>query len=151
MYVLFLYCFRQAWPTNSFWKSQAVVAGAYVFLSGQIPIDSNGTPLQGSIADKTHACCKSVQAVLSAAGSDISRVAKVTVFLDDMKNFAEFNSVYGTYFTHKPARSCVAVKTLPKNLEVEIECVALVNTHGSRLWGNIKALGVLINLPWLFL
>ncbi|SPJ91964.1 probable BRT1 protein, down-regulated by mating factor B [Fusarium torulosum] len=113
--------------------SQAVVAGTYVFLSGQIPVDANGTPLQGSIADKTHACCKSVQAVLSAAGSDISRVAKVTVFLDDMKKFSEFNSVYETYFTHKPARSCVAVKTLPKNLEVEIECVALVNTHGSRL------------------
>ncbi|RBA18377.1 endoribonuclease L-PSP [Fusarium proliferatum] len=90
--------------------SQAVVAGSYVFLSGQIPIDSTGKPLQGSIADKTHACCKSVQAVLSAAGSDIGRVAKVTVFLDDMKNFAEFNAVYETYFTHKSARSCVAVK-----------------------------------------
>ncbi|KAI1022156.1 hypothetical protein LB504_007337, partial [Fusarium proliferatum] len=113
--------------------SQAVVAGSHVFLSGQIPIDSTGKPLQGSIADKTHACCKSVQAVLSAAGSDISRVAKVTVFLDDMKNFAEFNAVYETYFTHKPARSCVAVKTLPKNLEVEIECVALVHAQGSRL------------------
>ncbi|KAI6777502.1 hypothetical protein HG530_001447 [Fusarium avenaceum] len=113
--------------------SQAVVAGQYIFLSGQIPIDSTGKPLQGSIADQTHTCCKSVQAVLLAAGSDISRVAKVTVFLDDMKNFAEFNTVYETYFTHKPARSCVAVKTLPKNLEVEIECVALVNGYGSRL------------------
>ncbi|KNB12448.1 endoribonuclease L-PSP [Fusarium oxysporum f. sp. lycopersici 4287] len=113
--------------------SQAVIAGPYVFLSGQIPIDSTGKPLEGSIADKTHACCKSVQAVLSAAGSDISRVAKVTVFLDDMKNFAEFNAVYETYFTHKPARSCVAVKTLPKNLEVEIECVALMNTNEPRL------------------
>ncbi|EXM18783.1 RidA family [Fusarium oxysporum f. sp. vasinfectum] len=113
--------------------SQAVIAGPYVFLSGQIPIDSTGKPLEGSIADKTHACCKSVQAVLSAAGSDISRVAKVTVFLDDMKNFAEFNAVYETYFTHKPARSCVAVKTLPKNLEVEIECMALTNTKGPRL------------------
>lgn len=74
-----------------------------------------------------------MQAVLSAAGSDIGRVAKVTVFLDGMKNFVEFNAVYETYFTHKPARSCVAVKTLPKNQEVEIECVALVNTQGSRL------------------
>lgn len=110
-----------------------MAAGPYVFLSGQIPIDSNGTPLEGSIADKTDACCKSVKAVMAAAGSDISRVVKVTVFLDDMKNFAEFNSVYATYFTHKPARSCVAVKTLPKNLEVEIECVALVNSYSSHL------------------
>ncbi|KAH7147511.1 YjgF/Yer057p/UK114 family [Fusarium sp. MPI-SDFR-AT-0072] len=100
---------------------------------GQIPIDSTGKPLEGSIADKTHVCCKSVRAVLLAAGSKICRVSKVTVFLNDMKNFAEFNAVYETYFTHKPARSCVAVKTLPKNLEVEIECVALVNTHGSKL------------------
>ncbi|CAH0004292.1 unnamed protein product [Clonostachys byssicola] len=112
--------------------SQAVVAGPYVFLSGQIHINSDGEPLEGSIAEKTHACCKSVKAALAAAGSDISRVAKVTVFLDDMKNFAEFNSVYQTYFTHQPARSCVAVKTLPKNLEVEIECIALANI-GSRL------------------
>ncbi|GJC85869.1 protein MMF1, mitochondrial [Colletotrichum liriopes] len=111
----------------------ATIAGPYVFLSGQIPIDSKGTPLQGSIAEKTHACCKSVKAVLAAAGSDISRVAKVTVFLSDMDNFAEFNSVYETYFVHKPARSCVAVRTLPKGLEVEIECVALANATASRL------------------
>ncbi|OJJ70040.1 hypothetical protein ASPBRDRAFT_76657 [Aspergillus brasiliensis CBS 101740] len=113
--------------------SQAMVAGPFIFLSGQIPIDSNGVPLEGSISDKTHACCSSVQAVLAEAGSDISRVVKVTVFLSDMNNFAEFNAVYEQYFTHRPARSCVAVKTLPRNLEVEIECVALAAGQGSRL------------------
>ncbi|GKZ34386.1 hypothetical protein AbraIFM66950_004617 [Aspergillus brasiliensis] len=110
-----------------------MVAGPFIFLSGQIPIDSNGVPLEGSIADKTHACCSSVQAVLAEAGSDISRVVKVTVFLSDMDNFAEFNAVYEQYFTHRPARSCVAVKTLPRDLEVEIECVALAAGQGSRL------------------
>ncbi|EDP55318.1 endoribonuclease L-PSP, putative, partial [Aspergillus fumigatus A1163] len=113
--------------------SQAIVAGPYIFLSGQIPIDSDGRPLQGSIADKTRACCKSIQAVLAQAGSDISKVVKCTVFLSDMDHFDEFNQIYQTYFPHKPARSCVAVKTLPKNLQVEIECVALVNGEQPRL------------------
>ncbi|OJI79326.1 hypothetical protein ASPTUDRAFT_179504 [Aspergillus tubingensis CBS 134.48] len=113
--------------------SQAMVAGPFIFLSGQIPIDSSGVPLEGSISDKTHACCRSVRAVLAEAGSDISRVVKVTVFLNDMDHFSEFNAVYEQYFKHRPARSCVAVKTLPRNLEVEIECVALAAGQGSRL------------------
>jgi len=108
--------------------SQAFVAGPHLFLSGQIPMDKDGNLVEGSVADKTEACIKNILAILEEAGSSMDRVFKVTVFLDDMANFAEMNSVYEKFFTHKPARSCVAVKQLPKGVPVEIETIALVGT-----------------------
>ncbi|KAF2816634.1 YjgF-like protein [Mytilinidion resinicola] len=103
-----------------------MIAGPHLFLSGQIPADKEGNLVEGSIANKTEACIKNVLAILEEAGSSIEKVFKVTVFLDDMANFAEMNSVYEKYFAHKPARSCVAVKQLPKGVPVEIETIALV-------------------------
>ncbi|KAK5678121.1 Protein hmf1 [Elasticomyces elasticus] len=91
----------------------------------QIPADGEGKLTEGSIADKTKACCEGLKNILEEAGSSIGRVVKVTVFLTTMDNFAEMNSVYEKYFTHKPARSCVAVKELPKGVPVEIEAIAL--------------------------
>ncbi|KAF2186569.1 YjgF-like protein, partial [Zopfia rhizophila CBS 207.26] len=104
--------------------TQAIIAGPHVFVSGQIPADKDGNLVQGTIADKTEACCKNIGAILHEAGSEVDKVVKVNVFLDDMANFAEMNSVYEKFFTHKPARSCVAVKQLPKGVPVEIECIA---------------------------
>ncbi|KAF2755457.1 protein HMF1 [Pseudovirgaria hyperparasitica] len=106
--------------------SQAIIVGPTIFLSGQIPMDSTGKIVEGSIGDLTTACVANIKAILKEAGSDISKVIKTTVFLDDMANFAAMNASYETHFTHKPARSCVAVKTLPKNVPVEIECIAMV-------------------------
>ncbi|KAK5154559.1 hypothetical protein LTS14_006697 [Recurvomyces mirabilis] len=105
--------------------SQAIHAGPHIFVSGQIPADASGKLTEGSIADKTAACCEGLKAILAEAGSDISKCVKVTVFLTSMENFAEMNGVYEKYFTHKPARSCVAVKELPKGVPVEIEAIAL--------------------------
>ncbi|KXL41921.1 MAG: hypothetical protein FE78DRAFT_155543 [Acidomyces sp. 'richmondensis'] len=105
--------------------SQCVIAGPHIFVSGQIPADASGKLIEGSIADKTTVCCEGLKNILREAGSDITRCVKVTVFLTSMDNFAEMNSVYEKYFTHKPARSCVAVKELPKGVPVEIEAIAL--------------------------
>ncbi|KAF2729927.1 protein HMF1 [Polyplosphaeria fusca] len=105
--------------------SQAIIAGPTIYVSGQIPYDKDGNPVEGNIGDKTAACCNSIIAILKAAGSDISKVVKCNVFLDDMANFAEMNATYEKFFSHKPARSCVAVKQLPKGVPVEIECIAL--------------------------
>ncbi|KAF2273066.1 YjgF-like protein [Westerdykella ornata] len=113
--------------------SQAIVAGPHIFVSGQIPADKSGNLITGSIADQTTACCNNIIAILKEAGSDISRVIKVNVFLDDMANFAEMNGVYEKFFAHKPARSCVAVKQLPKGVPVEIECIALSGRADSKL------------------
>jgi reactive intermediate/imine deaminase len=106
-------------------QTQAIIAGPTIYVSGQIPADKSGNLTSGSIADKTAQCCENIKAILSEAGSDITRVVKCNVFLDDMANFAEMNGVYEKYFAHKPARSCVAVKQLPKGVPVEIECIAL--------------------------
>ncbi|EME83313.1 uncharacterized protein MYCFIDRAFT_52316 [Pseudocercospora fijiensis CIRAD86] len=106
--------------------SQAIKAGGLVFVSGQIPAAPDGSLVEGSIADKTTVCCEGLKNILEAAGSSISKVTKVTVFITSMENFAEMNSVYEKYFgQHKPARSCVAVKELPKGVPVELECIAL--------------------------
>jgi reactive intermediate/imine deaminase len=112
--------------------TQAIIAGPHIFVSGQIPADKNGNLVEGSIAQKTESCCNNVIAILKEAGSDITRVIKTTVFLDDMANFGEMNGVYEKFFAHKPARSCVAVKQLPKGVPVEIECIALAG-EGSKL------------------
>ncbi len=105
--------------------SQAIVAGNLVFTSGQIPIDpATGTVQAVTIEAQTEQVCKNIAAVLEAAGSSLDRVVKTVCFLSDMDNFAAFNGVYSRYFTSKPARSCVAVKTLPKNVLVEVDTVA---------------------------
>ena len=105
--------------------SQGYVVGNLVFSSGQIPVDPATGEIAGpDIAAQAEQSCKNVKAVIEAAGSDISKVFKTTCFLADMADFATFNSVYEKYFTSKPARSCVAVKTLPKNVLCEIEAIA---------------------------
>ncbi|KAH6689104.1 Endoribonuclease L-PSP/chorismate mutase-like protein, partial [Plectosphaerella plurivora] len=105
--------------------SQAVKTPNAIYLSGQIPLTADGTFIEGSIADKTKQCIVNLEAVLKESGSSISKVVKTTIFISDMAHFAEMNGEYEKWFTHKPARSCVAVKTLPKNVDVEIEAIAL--------------------------
>lgn len=105
--------------------SQAMKVGGLVFTSGQIAINpANGAVEASDIVGQTEQVCKNLCAVLSAAGTDIEKVIKTTCFLADMGDFAAFNEVYGRYFTSKPARSCVAVKTLPKNVLCEVEVIA---------------------------
>lgn len=105
--------------------SQAMIAGNLVFTSGQIPLDPNtGEVVAGGIREQTERICENLKAVLEAAGTSAEHVIKTTCFLADMGDFAAFNAVYATYFPSNPARSCVAVKTLPKNVLAEIEAVA---------------------------
>lgn len=106
--------------------SQAVVVDEWVYLSGQIPLDPHSGALEtGSIRAQTHRVFKNLEAVLQAAGADLSRVVKTTVFLSDMGNFAEMNEVYAEYFgDHRPARSTVEAAGLPKGVDVEIDAVA---------------------------
>ena len=107
--------------------TQARVVGGLVFTSGQIAINpESGNVEVVDIEGQTHQVCKNLSAVLEAAGSSLEKAVKTVCFLADMGDFAKFNEVYGTYFTGKPARSCVAVKTLPKNVLVEVEVVAEV-------------------------
>ena len=107
--------------------SQAVVVGNLIFTSGQIPLNPETSALEGeNITDQTHMVCKNLEAVLSAAGSSLQNAVKTVCFLADMADFAAFNKVYEQYFTEKPARSCVAVKTLPKNVLCEVELIAVV-------------------------
>jgi len=106
---------------------QATVHNGIIFTSGQIPLDpADGSIVGTTIEEQAHRVFQNLSAVLTAAGSDLTKVLKTTCFLEDMGDFAAFNSVYAQYFTGKPARSCVAVKTLPKNVLVEVECVAVV-------------------------
>ena len=105
--------------------SQAVTVGNFVFTSGQIAINpASGAVEATTIEGQTEQVCKNLSAVLEAAGSSLEKVVKTVCFLADMNDFAAFNAVYATYFTGKPARSCVAVKTLPKNVLVEIDTIA---------------------------
>ena len=105
--------------------SQAIVTGNLVFTSGQIPLDpATGEVVAGAIEEQTKSICENLKAVLESAGTSLQNVVKTTCFLADMRDFAAFNAVYATYFTEKPARSCVAVKTLPKNVLAEIEAIA---------------------------
>ena len=105
--------------------SQAVKVGNLVFTSGQIAINpASGAVEATTIEAQTEQVCKNLSAVLEAAGSSLEKAVKTVCFLSDMADFAAFNEVYGKYFTGKPARSCVAVKTLPKNVLVEVDVVA---------------------------
>jgi len=104
--------------------SQGYEVNGFVYTSGQIPVDpATGTIPQG-IAAQAHQSCKNVGAILAAAGIGFDRVFKTTCFLADMADFAQFNAVYEQYFCSKPARSCVAVKSLPKDVLCEVEAVA---------------------------
>lgn len=104
--------------------SQGMEIAGLVFTSGQIPVNPvNGTIPEG-ITAQAHQSCKNVGAVLQAAGSDLAKVIKTTCFLADMADFAQFNTVYESYFVSKPARSCVAAKSLPKGVLCEIEAIA---------------------------
>ena len=106
--------------------SQAVAVDGWIFCSGQIPIDpATGDLVGGDIAAQTDQVLKNVAAVLAAAGGSLSHVVKTTVFLADMGDFAAMNEVYARHFgDHRPARAAVAVRTLPKNVSVEIEAIA---------------------------
>lgn len=105
--------------------SQAVVVGNLIFTSGQIPLLPNGEFLDSDIKGQTHQVCKNLKAVLEASGSSLENTIKTNVYLIDMSYFTQFNEVYAIYFSHKPVRSTVAVKELPKGSKIEIECIAL--------------------------
>ena len=104
--------------------SQGMVVGSLVFCSGQIPVDPATGNIPEGIAAQAEQSCRNVAAVLAAAGSDLGKVVKTTCFLADMGDFAAFNEVYAKHFVSKPARSCCAVKTLPKHVLCEIEAIA---------------------------
>ena len=104
--------------------SQGYIAGNFVYTSGQIPVDPKTGEIPEGIAAQAERSCANVGAILQAAGTDFTKVFKTTCFLADMDDFAAFNEVYAKYFVSRPARSCVAVKTLPKGVLCEIEAIA---------------------------
>lgn len=105
--------------------SQAYFVNDILYCSGQIPVDpQTGNVVEGGINEQTLQCIKNIKEVLSAANLNFENVVKTTCFLSNMSDFSSFNSVYEEYFVSKPARSCVAVKELPKNVLVEIEVIA---------------------------
>ncbi|QKX64466.1 uncharacterized protein TRUGW13939_11640 [Talaromyces rugulosus] len=108
--------------------SQAIIANGVVYCSGAVGMDPvTGALVEGDVKARTHQCIKNLTAVLQGAGTSIDKVVKVNVFLDDMANFAEMNSVYTQYWGDvKPCRTCVAVKQLPLGTDVEIECTAVL-------------------------
>ncbi|MGI8387355.1 2-iminobutanoate/2-iminopropanoate deaminase [Robertmurraya sp. P23] len=107
--------------------SQGIVVNNMFYSSGQIPLTAEGDLLQGDVKEQTHQVFKNLKAVLKEAGASLETVVKATVFIKNMDEFAAVNEVYGEYFSvHKPARSCVEVARLPKDVLVEIEVIALV-------------------------
>ncbi|KAB8303893.1 hypothetical protein EYC80_005259 [Monilinia laxa] len=104
--------------------SHAMTTPTAVYVSGQLPVDLDGNLVEGTISEKTGTVLQNLSEVLSAAGSSLEKVFKVQVFLTDMKDLAEMNEEYEKWIKHKPARSCVAVKELPKGVDIEIECIA---------------------------
>ncbi|KAL4937650.1 hypothetical protein BDV06DRAFT_202453 [Aspergillus oleicola] len=121
-------------PAPSPYLSQATVIGNIAFCSGQLGIDpKTGKMVEGGVKDRTRQILKNMSGVLEACGSSLADVAKVNVFLADMKDFKDMNEVYMEGFPEpRPARTCVAVKTLPQGSDVEIECSAVVT-------GSVKA------------
>ncbi|MBQ2748517.1 MAG: RidA family protein [Clostridia bacterium] len=108
--------------------SQAIVCGNMLYTSGQIPLDpATGEMVGSDITAQAEQVMKNLAAVLTEAGATFGSVVKTTCFLADMADFAAFNAVYAKYFTENPARSCVAVKTLPKNALVEVEVIAVID------------------------
>ena len=105
--------------------SQAMVSGGMVYTAGQVALDpETGVMVGSNVTEQAHQVMKNLTAVLTAAGSGLDKAVKTTCFLVDMDDFAAFNEVYAEYFTGKPARSCVAVKTLPKGALCEVEVIA---------------------------
>ena len=108
--------------------SQAISVNGFLFASGQIPLDpATGEIVGTTIEEQAERCCLNVKGILEANGLDFTNVVKTTCFLADMKDFAAFNAVYAKYFVSKPARSCVAVKEVPKGVLCEIEITAVLN------------------------
>ena len=106
--------------------SQAISVNGILYTSGQIPLTADGQLVDGTIEEQTHQVFKNLKAVLEAAGSSLDKVIKATVFITNMNDFAKVNEVYAHYFgDHKPARSCVEVSKLPKDVNIEIEVIAL--------------------------
>ena len=105
--------------------SQGFVTNGFVYTSGQIPVNPADGTIPAGIAAQAQQSCKNVGAILEAGGSSFEKVVKTTCFLADIADFAAFNEVYARYFTSKPARSCVAVKALPKGALCEIEAIAV--------------------------
>lgn len=106
--------------------SQAIEVNGMVYTSGQIPLDpSTGELVEGDVKAQAHQVMKNLRAVLAEAGTSMEKTVKTMCFLDDMGDFADFNEVYAEYFTEKPARSCVAVKGLPKGALCEVEVIAV--------------------------
>ena len=108
--------------------SQAVQAGSFIFVSGQIPVDpATGTPVSGGIKSQTRQALNNLSAILAAAGSGLSDVVKTTVYLSSMDDFSAMNMIYAEFFgAQAPARACVEVPRLPKGVSLEIEAVALI-------------------------
>ena len=105
--------------------SQAIKAGDFLYASGQIPINPATGDIEGKdISEQADLVCKNIGEILAAAGTDFGHVVKTTCFLAEMSDFAPFNAVYEKYFTSKPARSCVSVKKLPKDVLCEVEIIA---------------------------
>ena len=104
--------------------SQAIKAGGFLFASGQIPINPEDGEIDATINDQADRVCRNIGEILNAAGTDYEHVVKTTCYLAEMSDFAAFNAVYEKYFTGKPARSCVAVKQLPRNVLCEVEVIA---------------------------
>ena len=108
--------------------SQGIIINNMFYSSGQIPLTAEGELVTGSVEDQTHQVFKNLKAVLKAANASLDTVVKATVYIKDMNDFGAINEVYGQYFTdHKPARSCVEVARLPKDVLIEIEVIGLVN------------------------
>lgn len=107
--------------------SQAIVCGNMLYTSGQIPLDpQSGNMVEGGICEQTEQIMKNLSAVLKEAGTSMDKIVKTTCFIADMADFAAFNEVYSKYITNAPARSCVAVKALPKGALAEVEVIAVV-------------------------
>jgi len=111
--------------------SQGVKVGNFVFVSGQIPVDpKTGNLIEGDIKEKTKIVLENLKAILESAGSSLERVVKVTVFVNDINNFEAVNEIYSEYFEkNKPARSFVEVSRLPKNVDIEIEAIAIAEAE----------------------
>lgn len=112
--------------------SQAIQAGNFLFLSGQLPIDPKTQELNlfnGNVADQATLVLKNIQGILSSQGLTTQSIVKITIFLANMDDFGRVNDIYGSFFKeHKPARSCVGVSKLPKDVGIEIEAIAVINT-----------------------
>lgn len=105
--------------------SQAVIAGNNLYVSGVIPVDpSTGMVVDANIIAQTKQIIKNIDEIIKEAGFSEEEVVKTTCYLSDMADFSDFNEIYGHYFTSKPARACIAVKTLPKNVLAEVELIA---------------------------